>query len=65
MSGEIVQYVMRQVIEAIKYLHNKKIMNRNICLGKILINYEDENDRKYNNIMKGKIKIYILHLQDI
>ena len=56
-SEEIVQNIMRQIIEAMKYLHNKHIMHRHICLSNILLNYEDENDRKNNNIMKGKIKI--------
>ena len=57
LSEEIVQYIMKQVIEAMKYLHNKKIMHRNLKLNNILINYDDENDRKNKNIMKGKIKI--------
>ena len=56
-SEEIVQYIMKQVIDAIKYLHNKKIMHRDLNLSNILINYENENDRENWNIMKGKIKI--------
>ncbi len=56
-SEEIVQYIMKQIIEGIKYLHNKKIIYRSICLSNIMINYEDKNDRINNNIMKGKIKI--------
>ena len=48
---------MKQVIDAIKYLHNKKIMHRDLNLSNILINYENENDRENNNILKGKIKI--------
>ena len=56
-SEEIVRYIMRQIIEGIKYLHNKKIVHTNISLDNIMINYEDENDRINNNIMKGKIKI--------
>ena len=54
---EIVQYLMKQIIEAFKYLHNKRILHRNIKLENILINYEDENDKLNNNIMKAKIKI--------
>ena len=54
---EIVQYIMKQIIDAIKYLHNKKIVHRNINLQKIMLNYDDENDKIYNNIMKGKIKV--------
>ena len=54
---EIVQHVMRQIIEAIRYLNNKKIMHRHIDLGHFLINYEDKYDKENNNIMKGKIKL--------
>ena len=54
---EIVQNIMRQVIEAFRYLNNKKIMNRRINLSHILINYENEYDRENKNILKGKIKI--------
>ena len=56
-SEEIVQYIMRQIIEGIKYLHNKHIIYRAVNLTNIMINYEDENDRINNNIMKAKIKI--------
>ena len=44
-SEEIVQYIMRQLIEAVKYLHNKKIICRDLKLDNIKINYEDEKDR--------------------
>ena len=54
LSEEVAQYIMKQVIEAMKYLHNKKIMHRNLKLNNILINYDDENDRKNKNVMKGK-----------
>ena len=54
---DIVQNIMRQVIEAFRYLNNKGIMNRRIKLKHILINYENEYDRENKNIMKGKIKI--------
>ena len=54
---KIVQYLMKQIIDAIKYLHNKNIMHRHLCLDNIMINYEDENDKINNNILKGKIKI--------
>jgi len=57
LTEEIVQYMMKQVIEAVKYLHNKKIMHRNINLDNILIDYEDLNDKDNNNIVRGKIKI--------
>ena len=48
---------MRQIIEAFRYLYNKKMIHMFINLKHILINYENEEDRKKNNIMNGKIKI--------
>ena len=57
LSEDIVQFLMKQIIDAIKYLHNKKIIHRNLILENIFINYEDENDRINNNILKSKIKI--------
>jgi len=54
---EIVQYLMRQIMNAICYLHDKKILHRNLKLDNIVINYDDEKDRFKNNILKGKVKI--------
>ena len=57
LSEEMVQSIMRQIIEAIKYLHNKKIINGFLSLNNIYINYDNENDKINNNILKGKIKL--------
>ena len=34
----VVQCIMKQIVEAIKYLHNKKIVHRNISLKNIMLN---------------------------
>ena len=57
LSEEIVQYIMKQLIDAFKYLHNKRIIHRGIKLYNILINYDDENDKLNSNIMKARKKI--------
>ena len=56
-SEEIIQYLMRQIIDALKYLHEKKIVHRYININNILINYESEKDKEDLNLMKAKVKI--------
>lgn len=56
-TEEIVQYIMKQIIQGIKYLHENNIIHRKINMDNILINYENEEDLKINNIMKSTIKI--------
>jgi len=54
---EAVQHIMRQLLSAMDYLSNKEILHRDLKSENILINYEEENDRKNNNIMKAAIKL--------
>ena len=56
-SEEIVQYLMRQIIEAFKYIHEKQIMHRDIKLENIMLNYNNDNDKKNLNILRSTIKI--------
>ena len=53
---EMAQYIMRQIVDALNYMHNKKIIYRNLKLENLLIRYEDENDKANEDIMKAKIK---------
>ena len=55
LSEEIVQYIMKQLISAIKYLHDKKIVHRNIKPSTIYINYGTKNDLLDKNILNSKI----------
>ena len=57
-SEEIIQYLMKQIIPAIHYIHSQNIFLGNINLKKILIHFENENDKKILNLMNSKIKIY-------
>ena len=56
-SIEIIQNFMRQIISAFCHIHSKEIIHRDIKLANILLSFEDENDIKNLNLMKGIIKI--------
>ena len=56
-SEEVVQYLMRQIVEGIKYLHGKHILHRDIKLDNILVKFDKEEDRQKKNMLKAKVKI--------
>ncbi len=56
-SEEIVQYLMRQIVEGIKYIHNHNIIHRDLKLDNILVHFNSETDKNNLNIMKAIIKI--------
>ena len=56
-SEEIVQHLMRQIIGAFKYIHEKNIIHRDVKPDNILLHYDNEEDKKNLNIMKAKVKI--------
>ena len=54
---KIVQHFMKQIIGAFEYIHEKKIIHRNISLDNILLNFDNEEDKKNFNLLKANIKI--------
>ena len=56
-SEEVVQYLMRQIISGISYLHGKHILHRDIKLDNILVKFDSEEDRQKRNMLKAKVRI--------
>ena len=54
---EIVQYLMRQIVEAIAFIHSYNVIHRDLKLDNIMVNFDSEKDKKDLNMMRAKIKI--------
>ena len=54
---EIVQYLMRQIVSAIKYIHGLNIIHRDLKLDNIMVNFDNESDKSNINMMHAKIKV--------
>ena len=56
-SEEIVQYLMKQIVGAIKYVHSQKIIHRDLKLDNIMVSFSNDYDKNNLNMMKATIKI--------
>ena len=54
---EIVQYLMRQIVDAIKYIHQRNIIHRDLKLDNIMVSFDNDNDKNNCNMMRARIKI--------
>ena len=56
-NEKIVQYLMKQIISAMVLLHDLNIIHRDLKLDNIMVNFDNEIDKKELNMMKAKVKI--------
>ena len=59
-SQEIVQHLMRQIIDAFRYIHSQNIIHRDISLDNILLNFEAEKDKERFEYDESHCKNYWL-----
>ena len=64
-SEEIIQHLMKQIIEGVKYIHGLNMVHDDIKLESILINFEKEYDYNQLNMMKANVKISHFKFCDI
>ena len=56
-TEEIVQYIMKQVVSAVKYIHAQNIIHRDLKLDNILVNFLNQADYDSVNMLKTRVKL--------
>ena len=56
-TEEIIQRIMRQIVNALYYIHSNNIIHRDLKLQNIMVNFDNEKDRVNLNMMKANVKI--------
>ena len=57
LTEEIDQYIMKQVLSAVKFIHSQNIIHRDLKLDNILVNFLNQADYDSVNMLKTRVKL--------
>ncbi len=52
---EIVQFLMKQIVYAVKYIHEKNIIHRDLKLDNIMVHFKSDNDKYNINMINAEL----------